>query len=132
MKCKKYVLRIILIVFILQIIMLPTVSNAGVWSEAFSTATRFLRNGMTGNTTVNEEEMQDASNTIYYALFSVGVVLTVIIGGILGIKYMIASAEDKAKIKETFIPYILGCVVIYGGFAIWRIVVNLLQGIAVT
>ena len=51
----------------------------------------------------------------------VGVALTAIIGVVLGIKFMIASVEDKAKVKEAFVPYIMGCIVIYGAFGIWRV-----------
>ena len=36
---------------------------------------------------------------------------------------MMASAEDKAKIKEAMIPYVIGCIVIYGAFFIWKVVI---------
>lgn len=52
-----------------------------------------------------------------------------IVGTILGIQFMIASAEEKAKVKETLVPYIVGCIVIFGAFTIWSIVVNLGQDI---
>lgn len=42
---------------------------------------------------------------------------------------MVASAEDKAKVKEALIPYIVGCIVIFGAFTIWSIAVNMGQSI---
>ena len=66
---------------------------------------------------------------IFNVLVALGTVLTVIIGGILGIKFMMASAEDKAKIKEGMIPYATGCVIIYGAFIIWKIIVSVLGAI---
>ena len=42
---------------------------------------------------------------------------------VLGIKFMAASAEDKAKIKESMIPYVVGCIVIYGAFFIWKLAI---------
>ena len=51
------------------------------------------------------------------------------VGTIIGIQFMIASAEDKAKVKEALVPYIIGCVVIFGAFTIWSIVVNIGQDI---
>ena len=42
---------------------------------------------------------------------------------------MIASAEDKAEIKEALVPYILGCVLIFGAFAIWKIVITILNNL---
>ncbi|MCI8481836.1 MAG: hypothetical protein HFJ27_01800 [Clostridia bacterium] len=52
------------------------------------------------------------------------------IGMYLGIKFMISSAEDKAKVKEALIPYIAGCVVVFGAFTIWRLVILLLSGLS--
>lgn len=51
-----------------------------------------------------------------------------IVGIIIGIQFMVASAEDKAKVKEALVPYVVGCIVIFGAFTIWSIAVNLGQG----
>lgn len=53
-----------------------------------------------------------------------------IVGIIIGIQFLIASAEDKAKVKEALVPYIVGCIVIFGAFTIWSIAVNMGQSIA--
>ena len=37
------------------------------------------------------------------------------------------SIEEKAEIKTMLIPYIIGCVVVFGAFTIWKIVVDILQ-----
>ena len=55
--------------------------------------------------------------------------MAVISGIIIGIKYMLGSAEEKADIKGLLIPYIVGCVIIFGSFAIWKLVVTILQGV---
>jgi hypothetical protein len=47
------------------------------------------------------------------------------VGTVLGIKFMLGSIEEKAKIKEVLIPYILGCVVVFGAYGIWRLVITL-------
>ena len=54
-------------------------------------------------------------------------VIAVIVGIILGIKYMMASSEDKAQIKETLIPYVVSCVIMFGAFTIWKIVITIIQ-----
>ena len=51
-----------------------------------------------------------------------------IVGTILGIQFMTASAEDKAKVKEALIPFAVGCAVILGAFAIWSAVIDVMQG----
>ena len=64
---------------------------------------------------------------MYKLLMSIGIVVMLLVGTIIGIKFMVASAEDKAKVKEALVPYVIGCAVIFGAFTIWSIVVNLLQ-----
>ena len=61
-------------------------------------------------------------------LVSIGIAVMLIVGTIIGIKFMIASAEEKAKVKEALIPYVVGCAVILGAFTIWEVVVIIMQG----
>ena len=126
----KVIYKILLIVLILQIIFaFENVSHAGWWSEVFETGSDFIEEGKNagnkGTTAPSETSIRDIINNIYNILFPLGVVTTVIVGGILGIKFMIASVEDKAKIKESLVPYIVGCVVIYGAFGIWKICIEI-------
>lgn len=130
MKKKRIFIKIITIIMLFQLVILPTVSHASTLGDIFSQAKNFLQKGQNGSTTIDQNEIKGASSDIFNVLVAIGTVLAVVIGGILGIQFMMASAEDKAKIKEAFIPYILGCVIIFGAFAIWSLVVNVLQPIA--
>ena len=105
--------------------------RSGDLESAFSQAGSFLNNGREGQGDNNKsEELKNSLDLIFNILVIIGTVLAVIVGGILGIQFMIASAEDKAKVKEALIPYTLGCIVIFGAFAIWKLVVTILNGIA--
>ena len=64
---------------------------------------------------------------IYNILTISGMIIAVIVGTILGIKFMVSSIEEKAKIKEILIVYIIGCVVLVGAFSLWKIIVNLMS-----
>lgn len=77
--------------------------------------------------TIKGDNLKNASSTLYNILLSIGIFLAVAIGIYLGIKFMLASAEDKAKVKESLIPYIAGCIIIFGAYIIWRFVILLLQ-----
>lgn len=72
------------------------------------------------------ENMETLSDTIYSTLLVVGIIVAFVIGGILGIKFMIGGIEDQAEVKTALVPYIVGCIVVFGAFAIWKIVVTLL------
>ena len=82
----------------------------------------------TGTAQYNQESMQNFSKTIYNILLTVGVFVAVIMGGIIGIKLMISSASEKAEAKKLLVPYVVGCVIVFGGFGIWKLVVTILQG----
>ncbi len=79
---------------------------------------------------INGENLKGASSTLYNLLLSIGIFLSVAIGVYLGVKFMLSTAEDKAKVKEALIPYIVGCVVIFSAFIIWKLAIELLSGIS--
>ena len=106
-------------------------------NSMFGVADNFIKEGKTTINTgdgttelnINEKEFKANSKKLFRVLFIIGVAATLIAGGFLGIKFMIVSAEEKAKIKEMLVPYIAGCIVIYGAFGIWRLTMLFLQGI---
>jgi len=126
MKVTNFLLKIISIVILLQFIVFPIKVEASIWGDLFSQSSDFLKKGQQASSDdVNTGELKEASGTLFNVALAIGTVLAVAIGGILGIKFMIASAEDKAKIKEMLIPYVLGCVVVFGAFGIWKFTVNI-------
>lgn len=62
----------------------------------------------------------------------VAIVISVIVLLIIGIKYMMGSASEKAEYKKTMIPYLVGAVIIFGAGAIAQVVVNLAASITST
>lgn len=77
-----------------------------------STVFGLTPNEMTG-TAPTGTEIKDLGNKLIGILQTVGIVLSVVILVILGIKYMMGSAEEKADYKKTMIPYIVGAVCIF-------------------
>ena len=78
---------------------------------------------------IETTSLQKFTQNIYNILLTIGIVVAVLAGAIIGIRYMLGSVEDKADIKGMLIPYIAGCVIVFGSFAIWKIVVTILQRI---
>lgn len=60
---------------------------------------------------------------------TVAVVISVIVLLILGIKYMMGSASEKAEYKKTMIPYLVGSVLVFGAGAIAKVVVSMAQSV---
>ncbi len=51
-------------------------------------------------------------------------VLAVIILIVLGVKYMMGSAEEKAEYKKTLLPYFIGAIFVFGAGLISSIIFN--------
>ena len=127
MKLTKLIFNIILICF-LTLVLIGDYSTvyAGGWFEG---AQDFM-NSADSNITINSTELNRPSSEVYNILTSLGMIIAVVVGIALGIKYMIAGADEKAEVKETLLPYIIGCVVTFGAFGIWRILINTFIGIS--
>ena len=83
-------------------------------------------NGIHSDMEIDEQDLKNVSNTVYNILLILGMVIAVIIGMVLGIKFMTGSIEEQAKVKESLIPYIAGCAIIFGAFTIWKIVIEVM------
>ena len=62
-------------------------------------------------------------------LQAVGIIAAVIILMVLGIKYMMGSAEEKAEYKKTMIPYVIGAVLLFGATTIANAVYKFANGL---
>ena len=120
-----FIVSISILLIAIQSIFIPSISQAanGI-DDIIKSGDEFI-NG--GNILINKQKLDEKQSFIFNSLLSVGVVLTVVIGGFLGIKFMLASAEDKAEIKQMLIPYVVGCIVIYGAFGIWKLIITILD-----
>ena len=114
------------IIVTLQIVFFPVTVKAGFFKEFIDGADTFLeRKSEVQEETLKEEDIKTISDDIYTILVTIAVIIAVIVGGVLGIQFLIASAEEKAKVKEALIPYIVGCVVAFGAFGIWKMVTSI-------
>ena len=67
-------------------------------------------------------EMFKIGNQIIGFVKIAGMILAVVILIVIGIKYMIGSAEEKAEYKKTMIPYLIGAVLIFAASALAQII----------
>lgn len=84
---------------------------------------------LSGTSTTATTSVTTIGNQIIGIITTVGVVVAVVVLLVLGIKYMMGSTEEKAKYKETMIPYLVGAILIFGASAITKVVVALGAGI---
>lgn len=85
----------------------------------------FVNKGEGQDNPIDEEALRDTSSYIYNVLFTIAVVLAFVIGMIIGIQFIMGSVDEKAKIKETLVPYVIGVFIIFSAFGIWKIVMSI-------
>lgn len=120
--------KVVIVMIIIQIMFIP-ISNAFSLDSIISGGNQFIKEGQENSDDLlskeNEQNLKDMTGQLYNILFGIGIGLSVIIGAILGIKYMTGTIEEQAKIKETLIPYIIGCIVAFGAFGIWKVIITI-------
>lgn len=122
------VFKVLIIMLIVESIFINN-SYASTWENIFDTGQNFINQGKNSNIALNTGGMKEIQDEIYNILLSLGIVVMVIVGAVLGITYMFGSIDQQVKVKETFIPYLIGCIVIFLAFGIWKLVVNIISTI---
>ncbi len=123
----KKIISCLIIIVILVIGFLPCCYAANGADDAIKDGDDFLKQAT--SSPMNEEGLKNLSNSMSNMLLLIGTIVAVAVGVVLGIKFMLASVEEKAKVKEMLTIYIIGCVVLFGAFTIWKICVELFSSI---
>ena len=61
----------------------------------------------------NTGNIATVGSTIISAIRIFGMILSIGVLMVLGIKYMVGSTEEKAEYKKTMIPYVVGAILIF-------------------
>jgi type IV secretory pathway VirB2 component (pilin) len=122
MKKTSKIISILLIVMMLLCV--ATTSFAAI--EGVDTSPSDLK----GQAVSGTEKINDLGNQIITILTTIGVVISVIILIVLGLKYMMGSAEEKAEYKKTMMPYIIGAACIFAASAIAGIIYGFLSNVS--
>ena len=96
----------VLSISLMVVVLLATASN-------FALAAAIDPSTITGTTGTGTQSVKTLGQQILGIVQTVGSIAAVIILVVLGIKYMMGSAEEKAEYKKTLIPYIIGAVLIF-------------------
>ena len=73
---------------------------------------------------IDTNGLKDLSQFVSGTLLTIAIGVTVLTGAIMGIKFITQSVDDKAKIKESMVPWVIGIIVSFGAFTIWEVAVN--------
>ena len=73
---------------------------------------------------LDQGKLQEFSSNLFSVLLIAATAVTVVVGIVLGIKYMIGSAEEKSEYKKTMLPYVIGAFFLFAASAIAQVLYN--------
>lgn len=132
MKILKAVCIVVITTIISLNILAPKSSAVQVknFDQMKSSIQDFMNRGKNGNSAnMSGDDMKNIIIPIANILTAVGVIVLVAVTIIMGIKYMFATPEEAAKLKNQLIGLVVSGVVILGATAIWKIVYNILNSV---
>lgn len=86
-------------------------------------------NAFTGSNNYDTNSISTLGNNIIQIVSVIGSIASVIVLIVLGLKYMMGSAEEKAEYKKTLLPYIIGAALVFAASSIAAAVFNFTQNI---
>lgn len=101
---------------VLPIIIIVAVIGLIFCSTAFAAVTDPTQ--FSGNPSANTQGIENVGNYIITIVTVIGTVASVIVLIVLGLKYMMGSAEEKAEYKKTLLPYVIGALLVFAASAI--------------
>lgn len=78
----------------------------------------------------SSSEITNLGQKIIGAIQVIGIVIAVVVLLVLGIKYMVGSAEEKAEYKKTMMPYVVGALLIFAASTIVNVLYNVIDNLA--
>lgn len=117
----KRVLGIIILVLFMLVMFIPqNVYAEGLdASKMVDDAQGFINVGKNGNVAISSSDLHATFAPIAQILVAVGGGVIAIVTAIMAIKYMMANAEQKAKLKTQLVGLVIATCVIFGAQLIW-------------
>lgn len=126
-KCK--IIKILILILFMLFLLSSRAFALGDW---LTQAEDFIVDGKSEageGKTIDTTKVDEGSDLIFNALLAAGTVVAIIVGAILGIQFMTAGIDRKVEVKQALFPYIVSCVIMFGAFGIWKVVVIIMNSV---
>ena len=123
----KSVFKKIILMLVILILLFSINTKVFSWSEIIKDGQNFLSQADDSKVNIDTDGLKIVSGYLYNILLAAGVVIAVIVATVLGVQFMMGGAEGQAKVKEMILPFIVGCIIVFGGFGFWKIAITVGQ-----
>ena len=117
-------IKLIVGIILIALLVLNTMPTYG--ADIIETAKQWIQLGQSSRDIPKNTDWT-SMNGLVNMLWGAGIFITLISGTILGIKYMFASVEEQANIKESTKPYVIGTIIVMGALSIWKFLIVFLD-----
>ncbi len=118
------------IVLILIFTLLGAYSNAFGFSldDIFSAGKGFIDKG-SSDAKITTDDAINAFVPVGITLVGIATIVLIVVGLIMGVKYMMSGANEKAQLKQKLIYFIISVVLVYGATGIFALVIQIFNDI---
>lgn len=128
-------ITIILVTFLILFMVFSNftiVKADSLWEKIQSQANDFKNHGEEkgeGDPDITPTQISDIALPIFQFMITIATIVVTIVTVIMGIKYITANPEGKAKLKQQLIGLVVSIIVIWGAYGIWAFMANFLEDI---
>ncbi len=120
----KKILIVLAIIGIISVVFSTSIfATDPVDTDIWGQGSNFIKQG-TSDSKITFPKVWEELKPIARILMGIGLVVLVSVGSILGVKYMMAGADDKAKVKQRLVWFCVAAALIVGATGVFNIVVN--------
>lgn len=109
---------------------LRVVNAGGDLGNIISAGNQFISKG-SGGSAADKGYMEFAEDlsSIGSILAGIGIIVFLVVLAIIAIKWMVAKPDEKAKLKQALIGYIIAAFVFFGAVGIWKLAITIMQDV---
>lgn len=123
------VIKVSVLMFFLLFIISSECFALGDWLNEAEEFIEYGNSEASRGYTLDTDLITNGSAIIFNAFLAIGTVVAIIVGAIMGIQFMTAGIDEKVKVKQALYPYLISCIVLFGSYGIWRLVVIIMNDI---
>ena len=122
---KKIIIISAMIIFAIMVLKQNVYASGLSGSSIWSKAQGFISKGGQGkiSQSVAEQDLQAIGNI----LFGIAILVLLVVGSIMGVKFMISGADERANMKQKLVWYVVSAVLIFSAAGVFNIVYNVIK-----
>ena len=117
------IISALLVILMLAVVVTPVVSNVFATGAVLNNVETKVGNDYSN--IQGKDKIESTAGQIIRIIRYLAIIIAVVLIAVFGIKFMLGSAEEKAEYKKSFIPLIIGIVVVFASTYIAQLIFSI-------